>query len=697
MKASNKIWKLVISMVILMALCNLPAVAGVKDKNMSNKVVSIQNIVINIDSGDKVSLPKTVLATLQDKRKTQVAVKWDHNTIESNKVGTVIIHGFVNGYSSIITLRVIIAPIISSIEDLSFNIKQYDMFILPAEVKATMNDGTSRYFNVEWNSKANSSEEGENIYFGTVLGYKYKVRATVNVYATINHIQDLDFTVNQYVEFVMPNVVLAEMSDSNTRMVKVSWNQKIDTSKYGTTFIYGKVEGYSTLVRMRVSVLPKILNIEDINIVIKTNEKLVLPINVSAFFSDNTEKSVAVKWEASDIKTASSGAYTLIGSVKGYDKPIQLKVDIIDEILNIEDISEVVNIGDSYKLPLEVKATALNGTIENVPVQWEKESVDTSSNEPKVYYGMVVGYGKPVKLTLQIKRTPIIMPDAKLKKCILTLLNKSDSELYVDEVAHITDLDISGKGIADLTGLENFTALKVLKLGYYFDGVDMISNRISNIDPLVRLNSLEELDLSGNRVTNITAIRNMPNLTKLYLNNNQITDISPLKNLKNLKECNVSENNISNVDVFGTITSLTSLLVQGLSIKDISWVSNLVDLTGFYATNNKIEDLAPLKDLKKLNILYMGTNNIKDLTTISGLTNLRELAVGWNNIVDISCLSNLEKLSFLSLEKNQITDISSLRNLTNLQYLYLKSNPIVDYSPVKEVYSGLKYKDFVIQ
>ena len=150
----------------------------------------------------------------------------------------------------------------------------------------------------------------------------------------------------------------------------------------------------------------------------------------------------------------------------------------------------------------------------------------------------------------------------------------------------VTELDLSGLGISDISVLNRCTRLQKL---------DLSDNKISYIRALDGMNSLTSLDLSGNRLSNVSAISGLTGLTYLNLDNNTVTDLSPLSSLVGLTELYVSGNPIYHGQ--DTLASLTSL--QKLSLQNANWqdrymayipTANLTELN--ISSNNQLNQSA---------------------------------------------------------------------------------------------------------
>ena len=86
------------------------------------------------------------------------------------------------------------------------------------------------------------------------------------------------------------------------------------------------------------------------------------------------------------------------------------------------------------------------------------------------------------------KGDKIYFNDENLKTCILDFLEKPyDSDIYVDDIIDIVELNLSEKNIESISGLEYFLSLESLSL---------YSNHITDLSPLRRLINLKKLYLS---------------------------------------------------------------------------------------------------------------------------------------------------------------------------------------------------------
>ena len=123
--------------------------------------------------------------------------------------------------------------------------------------------------------------------------------------------------------------------------------------------------------------------------------------------------------------------------------------------------------------------------------------------------------------------TAVSFADPNLEAAIRGAIAISDGPIYPSDLEWLTDLNASGKNIADLTGLECCTNLTELHIDF---------NQISDISPLANLASLTELSLWDNQISDISPLTNLTSLMFLSLGGNQISNISPLVDNEGLSE-----------------------------------------------------------------------------------------------------------------------------------------------------------------
>ena len=242
----------------------------------------------------------------------------------------------------------------------------------------------------------------------------------------------------------------------------------------------------------------------------------------------------------------------------------------------------------------------------------------------------------------------VYIPDPNLRAAIAEALGKAPGDpITAEEMAPLNYLNVEGREIRDLTGLEFATNLHNLVID---------NNLISDLSPLAELHNLVNLGFAANRASDLSPLVGLKNLSGIHATGNNISDLSPLSGVPNLKRFGSWDNPLSDL----------SPLIELESI----------DICG------GTPDISTLTGAKNLRELYFRSCNISDISPLAEFTGLERLSLEDNEVSDISPLTELTKLKWLNLEKNSISDVSALGGLTNLKWLNLEGNAISDFSPL---------------
>ncbi len=232
-------------------------------------------------------------------------------------------------------------------------------------------------------------------------------------------------------------------------------------------------------------------------------------------------------------------------------------------------------------------------------------------------------------------------PDTRLCDYLLTLYPKG--YVTTSEVNSRTSLDISGKSVASLSGLERFTALATLNCS---------NNSLTSI-PDSPPAGLTTLNCSNNQ---ISTMRNLPsNLQYLYCQSNRLTSLPTMPST--IRYINAGYNQLTNVSIrnkssLATVymnnnTSLTSLDLTSNAISSID-VSGCSSLKTLAVASNQLTSLSSLpSSLESLQI----SNNRFTTCSVNGLSKLATLFADNNPyLTTLSCYNNA--LTFIKLDNN---------------------------------------------
>ena len=283
--------------------------------------------------------------------------------------------------------------------------------------------------------------------------------------------------------------------------------------------------------------------------------------------------------------------------------------------------------------------------------------------------------------------TKIDIPDLALKKYLVDNYDDDGNhEISIAEADNITMVNCSGKGVADLTGLESCTNLVTLNCS---------NNNITKIE-LPNLTQLETVTCNDCPIE----IMNFNGCTSLqYLNLQNATTNAIIE--KKLKINNYTQAASLSIDVSNT--TLEQIFVcrsEILTHLDVSKNTHLKTLEAYVNPNLRSIDVSTLINLEFLDLgdcdltnldvsknlmlieLYV-TNNKLSTIDVSQNKQLKILKCKGNQISNLNLLNN-DKLETLVVENNKLSAIN-VRNNTALTHLNINNN--VDISMVDVKYN----------
>jgi Leucine-rich repeat (LRR) protein len=256
----------------------------------------------------------------------------------------------------------------------------------------------------------------------------------------------------------------------------------------------------------------------------------------------------------------------------------------------------------------------------------------------------------------------------------------NDGEIQVSEALAIKYLNLSGGvNITNLTGIESFTNLQVLKS----TGCQATSINVNSLTNLIRLycnnmlltslnvsslTNLQILDCNDNQIPSLN-VSGLTNLQSLDCSDNQIPSLN-VSDLINLQSLDCSYNQIPSLNLSG-LTNLQILNCGSNQLPSLN-VNGLTSLLDLKCNFNQFTSLDVI-DLTNLQSLICGANQLTSLN-LNGLPNLQSLNCTNNQLssLDVSAFPNLQVLTCWS---NQLTNLN-VSGLTNLQQLTCNSNQI---------------------
>ena len=352
-----------------------------------------------------------------------------------------------------------------------------------------------------------------------------------------------------------------------------------------------------------------------------------------------------------------------------------------------------------------------------------------------VTYDYSCGKGKTMSVTLHadsytepddgsVKINAVNFPDDNFRTYISDNFDNEngtkDGKLSQDEIAAVTAIDVSGKSIRELTGIEYFTALTTLNCNnntlltsldvskntaltkLTFSGCRISSLNVKGCDALTYIDCKENYELTSLDLSENTKLE--------YLNcyNNKIGSLD-VSNNTNLKELNCQDNLLTSLNV-KNCNALTKLICSGNSLTELD-TSGCTALTildcheSLELTSLNVSDSDLLEELHcynckltsldvsgkaSLKLLYCDTNQLTELK-LSDCTALVRLDCNDNKLTSLD-LSKNTSLTVLNCFSNQLESLDLTKN-TSLTELNCRTNHLTSLDLTKNT-SLSSYKLF---
>ncbi len=181
--------------------------------------------------------------------------------------------------------------------------------------------------------------------------------------------------------------------------------------------------------------------------------------------------------------------------------------------------------------------------------------------------------------------------------------------------------------------------------------------------------AVKYINVIGKEITNLSGIEHFVNLECLYLNNNKVEDIDLSKN-KALHTLTCNQNQLSTLDVSNN-TELTFLYCESNKLTTLDFAKN-TELRILYCRSNQLTALNISKNTA-LTSLSCSSNQLTTLD-VSNNTELTSLGCSSNQLTALDVSNNTE-LTYLDCDSNQLTTLDVTKN-TKLTYLTCRDCPI---------------------
>ena len=283
-------------------------------------------------------------------------------------------------------------------------------------------------------------------------------------------------------------------------------------------------------------------------------------------------------------------------------------------------------------------------------------------------------------------------PDANFRSFLLEQEYIVTGHLFASDIPKATKMNIEGREITSLKGIEYFTSLLYL---YCHD------NQLTTLD-LSKNTALKNLYAYNNQLTTLDLSKNTA-LASLYAYNNRLTTLDLSKNTSlaqidvynnqlttlNVKNCVLLErlicyqNNLTTLDVSGKY-NMTYLKCQHNALTSLN-LSGCTALKSLTCDNNKLKTIDVSSAGKSLTDLTVNANKLTSLD-VTANTELKTLYCYDNQLTTLNVSQN-KQLVDLSCYENKLSALNLMYN-GNLTKLNCYANQITGEA-MTELVSGL--------
>ena len=296
----------------------------------------------------------------------------------------------------------------------------------------------------------------------------------------------------------------------------------------------------------------------------------------------------------------------------------------------------------------------------------------------------------------------IMIPDANLKNYMLALFDDDeDGEISIVEAENVQNVNCSGRGIADITGLESCPNLKYLN----FSNNSVVHARLPYLAKLETVvaygNPLETLDLNNDVALTKLYIINVDTnalsgtavtvngfsasstlalsfagtkyTTLNFTNSSTLASYDFTENIQLTKLVASGNKGVKATDV-STLTQLTHLDLRNCDLEALNVDTNL-ELVYFDCSNNKLTALSVDNNVNMVD--FNCSNNKLSSLRISNNTLLEKVQADNNTLSNLNVRQN-RALKHLNVNDNTAISALALTYNTSLEHLYASRTSLTD-------------------
>jgi Leucine-rich repeat (LRR) protein len=207
------------------------------------------------------------------------------------------------------------------------------------------------------------------------------------------------------------------------------------------------------------------------------------------------------------------------------------------------------------------------------------------------------------------------------------------------------------------------------QLGHDIESLDLSHVPVGELDPLIRLRSIERLDLTAANA-DLDPLTHLTRLRVLSLVATDYASLSPLADLDRIEQLDLSDAR-ANLIAVGQLSALRELQLHAARTAP----------RGFAIADGPGLDLAALGDLSELAILGLGHTKVREWADLARLSTVVTLDLSYTNFSDLGVLEHFSELESLHLRRTAVANLEPLSRLPSLRYVDLRDCQL--YDPVQ--------------
>ena len=301
-----------------------------------------------------------------------------------------------------------------------------------------------------------------------------------------------------------------------------------------------------------------------------------------------------------------------------------------------------------------------------------------------------------------------VFPDEALRKAVAGCDEDGNGRISPEEASHVTELDLSGLGIADLTGISTFAHLEKLDVSgnilktadvsgckalveldvsqngiesldlaglYDLQKLDVHDNAMQTLD-LLDCESLTELDAAGNSLARLD-LSGCPRMQRLNTDEGQeitlplASTFFPDAGLQAaLERCDADHDGALSARERQALYTLVVSDAATTSLEGLEWFENLTELDVSGTQVTSLDATCLPKSLTTLRAAGCALESVD----VSGCTRLATLDLSGNPQLASVNLSALPRLTTANLANCNLTGALDVRANTRLEHLDVSGN-----------------------